>query len=107
MDSIEAVGRRRLTAEEWQKHFAERDGSGKRVIEYCREHGLTVHKYYYWRKRLQDGTPGGPHGGFVECRIKATSGALILECGNGYRVHIGSGFDGKTLEQVLGVLERC
>ena len=54
MDGLNGIEQRRLMAEEWQKHFDEQPKSGKRVSAYCAEHGLTTHKFYYWRNRLRE-----------------------------------------------------
>jgi hypothetical protein len=109
MDGMNVVEQRRLTAEEWQKHFDEQPRSGKRVKGYCEENGLTVHKFYYWRARLRELAGGAAASGFVECRVpEAASGCpVILECAGGYRLQIAAGFDERTLKRVLGVLAQC
>jgi len=109
MDETSIVEQRRLTAEEWQKHFEEQRKSGKRVKDYCAEKGLTTHKFYYWRARLRELAGESTVSRFVECRVQeaATGCPLILECVGGYRLQIAEGFDERTLKRVLGVLAQC
>lgn len=109
MDGMHDVAERRLTAAEWEKHFEEQPASGKRVNAYCREQGLTTHKFYYWRARLRGRGPEPGRRGFVECRMPeaSLSSTVVLECRGGYRLHIGAGFDEGTLKRVLGVLAGC
>jgi transposase-like protein len=70
MDEMKVEEQRWLTAEEWQKHFDEQPKSGKHVTDYCRENGLTVHKFYYWRVRLREQAGESRGSGFVECRVQ-------------------------------------
>jgi len=109
MDELNVVDQGRSKAEEWQKHFDEQSKSGKRVSAYCTEHGLTTHKFYYWRNRLRELAGRSSGGGFVECRVQsvATGCPVILECGSGYRLQIAAGFDERTLKRVLAVLAQC
>ena len=109
MDEMKGVEQRRLTAEEWQKHFDEQPKSGKRVSEYCIENGLTVHKFYYWRTRLRELAGESTGSSFVECRVQEASPGcpVVLECAGGYRVQIAAGFDERTLKRLLGVLAKC
>lgn len=107
MDEVNVGVPRRLTAEEWRKHFDEQPKCGKTVSDYCRENGLTVHKFYYWRARLNEDEDGKGQSRFVECRLKQSVSPLVLECMGGHRLHIGLGFDEETLKRVLGVLARC
>jgi transposase-like protein len=109
MDEMKVVEQRRLTAEEWQKHFDEQPKSGKRVTDYCRENGLTVHKFYYWRVRLREQAGESTGSGFVECRVReaAPGCPVVLECKGGYRLQIAAGFDERTFKRVLGVLAQC
>jgi hypothetical protein len=41
-----------------QAHIDACKASGKTVVEYCSQHQLKVHQYYYWRKKLQPPEPG-------------------------------------------------
>lgn len=109
MDGMNDMEQRRLTAEEWQKHFEEQPKSGKCVKDYCEENGLTVHKYYYWRARLRELAGESTGSGFVECLVQeaAVGRSMILECKGGYRLQIAAGFDERTLKRVLGVLTQC
>lgn len=43
---------KRLTGEDWAKHFERFSSSGMSVAEYTKKHGLGLSKWYYWRKVL-------------------------------------------------------
>ena len=109
MDEMKVVVERRLTAEEWQKHFDEQPRSGKRVSAYCTENGLTIHKFYYWRTRLRELADESSGSGFVECRVREASPGcpVVLECAGGYQLQIAAGFDERNLKRLLGVLAKC
>lgn len=96
------------TADEWKAFIEQQAGSGKSIKEYCLEHGVGLHCFYYWRKRLCEEHAGKAGGSFVEYRLTGRGcGALVVECPRGYRLHIGRGCDSRLLEHTLKVLARC
>jgi hypothetical protein len=38
----------------WEERFENQVASGKTVIDWCRETGVTKCSYYYWKKRLRE-----------------------------------------------------
>ena len=74
---------------------------------FCKDHGLAVHAFYYWRKRLREQqqpmrfalveTARGP-------QQPANEASLELVLTSGERLRIGVGVDGTTLRTVLAVL---
>lgn len=38
----------------WQEHIAAWEGSGQTRAAYCRQHGLNLHTFAYWRRRLRE-----------------------------------------------------
>jgi len=36
-----------------QAHIVACKASGKPVVEYCQQHQIKVHQYYYWQKKIQ------------------------------------------------------
>lgn len=43
---------KKKTIEEWERLIAEQASSGKSVMEFCRQHGISDNRLYYWRNRL-------------------------------------------------------
>jgi hypothetical protein len=44
---------------EIERHLEEQRRSGKSAVEYCRERGISIGKFYSWRKRNQQNAPSG------------------------------------------------
>lgn len=38
----------------WQARLKEMEGASQTVCEYCRKNSLTIHQYYYWRRKLNN-----------------------------------------------------
>lgn len=39
-------------AEIWEQRIKEQDASGLNIAAWCREHTVSRHQYFYWRKKL-------------------------------------------------------
>jgi hypothetical protein len=92
---------------EWRERIAEQEHSGMSVKGFCKERGIAEHRFYYWRKRLQNmqepmrfalidrrttqPEPGRPVG-------------LELVLVSGARLRISTGVDAATLRTVLEAL---
>ena len=37
---------------EWKQHFINCKNSGLSQTQYCKKHGITESKFYYWKKQL-------------------------------------------------------
>ena len=105
--------RRRRSRAEAQQLVAEYKASGLSRAEFCRERGLSLATLARYRKRHSQGqaapgtrwlavevSSGGP-------RLETgTSSGLVVTLPGGRRIEVGRGFDARTLEQLLGLLER-
>ena len=89
---------------------AEYEVSGLSRLEFCREHGLAFSTLARYRRRRKQG-PGegaGPSRWLaVELAGSPQAGAsgLALVLRSGRRIEVGRGFDAKTLEQLVHLLE--
>jgi len=92
----------------WKAHIERWQQSGLSQVAYCREHRLTLHQFYYWKKKLvQPDTDIS----FVPLDlsqhlpvvVKATS--LNLFTPSGYKIEVGQGFDPATLKQLINTVQ--
>ena len=89
---------------------AEFEASGLGREEFCREHGLTVSTLARYRKRRKQGQGegAGPSRWLaVELAGSPQAGAsgLAVVLRSGRRIEVGRGFDAKTLQQLVPLLE--
>ena len=88
---------------EWIERWRQ---SGLSQAAFCREHGLVVSQFYYWRQRLEDAVEG-----FAEVVAEEPPPAEAAGAGgSGVRLRIGElvvevdrDFDAATLRSVLAV----
>jgi hypothetical protein len=103
MGQEKTVGAREARREEWRRIMAQQQGCGQSAAAYCRERGIPVWKFSYWRKALtaRDGT--ATPGGFVELRPARRASGVCVESGR-WRVRVEPGFDAATLLRALEAL---
>ena len=100
----------------WQRLVSEQAQSGRTVAGFCREHGLCVPHFYWWKKRLRESVPAK----FVEVKLAASGSGLMgsapepntpsdaqveIRLRNGRSVVVGPGFDAGHLHALLAVVE--
>ena len=98
------VDARAARREEWQRVIAAQQTSGQKAAAFCRERGIPVWKFCYWRKALSGEAADG--GGFVQMRVSAAQEATAqvwVETGR-WRVCVTPGFDAATLKQAVEAL---
>ena len=88
----------------WENRLKDWNASGLTQSQYCREHGLRVNQFIYWKKRVMPGTVT-----LVEVptpKPLRSSSAISLVIGEHYRLEIPEGFDPASLERVIRVVSR-
>ena len=66
-----------------QAHVAALKLSGQTVAEYCVQHKIKAHQYYYWQKRVQlEQAPGK----FLSITPLVTNAPILLTLVNGNRI---------------------
>ena len=45
-----------LRMQYWAEIIQDRTTSGKNVIQYCQEHGISKNAYFYWLKKIKNAT---------------------------------------------------
>lgn len=92
----------------WKPHIMAWEQSGESQVEYCRQHGLNIKLFGYWKRKLvkKSGSVS-----FVPVSIKP-SHAISLTPGsslrivtyNGLRIEVGDGFNPATLRMLLDAI---
>jgi hypothetical protein len=110
-------GRRRRSRAEAEALVAAYEASGLDRIEFCRQQGLSLATLARYRKRwrqqqAENGVTAGNRwlavevSGVSAVAASGTGSGLAIALPDGRRIEVGRGFDGQTLVQLLGVLER-
>lgn len=90
----------------WRGLLDEQAESGLSAAAFCRNRDINLHRFYRWRRRLQNEIARKPAGSFLELipscpqqesgvRIRLSSGACI---------EVERGFDPETLRNVVKAL---
>jgi len=103
---------RRRSRQEVDRLVAEYESSGLSRLEFCRERGVGLSTLDRYRTRRKRQTPVGGNallavevstGGAVA--TAGTGSALVAVLRGGRRIEVGRGFDTRSLEQLVRVLE--
>lgn len=106
--------------EQGRQHVKAQAESGLTVQDYCFAHGLLVHTFHNWRRRLKRDREGSSSGSlessvsggpaFVEVLVGSLEPGqepavveVILQ--GGRRLRVGRGFDEETLRRLVTLLE--
>jgi hypothetical protein len=92
----------------WQDHLAQWQGSGLTQVAYCRQQGLKVAQFGYWKKRLLPPTapqaaPGAALS-FIPVQLASARVTLAVVVNERLRVEVYPGFDSATLRAVVQAL---
>ena len=66
-----------LSSKAWLEHFREQESLGVSAGKYCRQTGLKVSKFYYWKKKLSQAVPKNQFVRLVSKGAAATQDKLI------------------------------
>jgi hypothetical protein len=103
MEQGKTAGGREARREEWRRIIAEQGAGGQGAAAYCRERGIPVWKFSYWRKALNPAKTDAAPRGFVELRPSRRASGVSVGAGR-WRVHVEPGFDAATLLRALEAL---
>ena len=108
----------------WQPIIEEAESSNQSARSWCKEHGINVDQFYYWRKKLimsqqevstsknTSGTTGIAEVKLVlrqdqEVTTHALSHPQVMIKVEDFQVYVGTNFDDDVLRRVLGVVKTC
>ena len=92
----------------WQSQIVRWQQSGLSQAAYCREHGLKLHQFIYWKNRFNRTDAGIK---FVPLRFSQNLPVPVAESSfnlftpNGYRIEVGSRFNAGALKQLINVIQ--
>lgn len=90
--------------QEWQKRILKQQESGLSIKQWCCNHQIPVHAFYYWKKRLHfANTPLNRSSFFELPQPKKENGITIEYCE--FRVLLEKGFEPSILKQCLTILK--
>jgi transposase len=93
---------------QWRRWIGEWQASGLSARAFCERRGLSVARFYAWRRVLQ--RRAAEKAAFVPVQVVADpvadrASALEVLLADGRAVRVAPGFDAATLRQLLAVLE--
>ncbi len=93
---------------EWSGVVERWSESGLSGAEFCRQHELSVQRFYGWRRRLGRGASGGG-GRFVPLSFTGqdTGCGIAVVIGERMRLELSAGFDQHELLRVIRILSPC
>jgi transposase-like protein len=80
--------------EKFKKHIAKQNASRLSIAEYCKDHGIAPHRYYYWKRKLTASdveTDREASSEFVPVRIvdnRRSSDAIVIRLPNGAEISL-------------------
>jgi hypothetical protein len=93
----------------WRKLVSEQEQSGQSVSAFCRERGLPLSRFFFWKKRLREAATSQ----FVEVQVAKPNRepapvrdtTIEVRLGNGRSLVVGPEFDASHLRALLAVVE--
>ena len=93
---------------EWKLKIEQCLSSGMSMSAWCREQNISIHTFYYWRKKLKftRNIPLDNQGKFIELADKPTNlSGISIEC-CGLIVHLAKDFHSASLIDCLHALRK-
>jgi hypothetical protein len=88
---------------EWKKLIGEWERSGKTRQAFCKEKGLSMHTFSYWRTQVRRDKP--VNGKFVQVSPNGSTEPLEIKLAGGTVIKVPNRFDRGTLKNLLEVLQ--
>ena len=98
MNRAATVGKR----DAWQRRLARQRTSRLSVAEFCRQEGVSVQSFYYWKRRLGPVSAARQQAAFVPVRIApAPSSSLEIELPNQAVVRVPAEIARERLTEII------
>ena len=96
----------------WRGHLAHWRASGQSQAAYCREHGLTDHRFRYWKRCFQPegvADESSDPGRFLPVQLVSRSATSVdsgitVRLPTGLGLELRNGFDAEVLRSVVQAL---
>lgn len=95
------------TQQQWQENILIQRQSKLSITSWCRQNGIAVHKFYYWRNKLFP-KPILNRSAFTEAtgeKNRSDVGIVLEYCG--FNIHLDEHFNPSILKSCLEVLKKC
>ena len=94
----------------WETRIRDWEQSGLRQTEYCRQNGLKIRNFGYWKRRLNQSSTDVS---FVSLQVQSnifqtacsSAASLKVVLGRGQKIEVDKGFDPTTLKRLIYTLE--
>jgi len=107
-----AVGKKESRESFWRGQISLCESSGKSIVQYCRDAGLSASSYHRWKRELNRRGMARmelPAPSFSEIRLApqnhCAAPSIEIAWGGERRIRVEPGFDAQTLAEVVRVLE--
>jgi len=98
MNRAATVGKR----EAWQRRLARQRTSRLSIAEFCRQEGVSVQSFYYWKRRLGPASAARQQAAFVPVRIAPVpSSSLEIELPNQAVVRVPAEIARERLVEII------
>ena len=96
----------RQKREYWKRHIDSWQESGLSQSQYCRQHDLKDHLFFYWKKRIIKSETAAKFvslnlGSVFKTGVPKPSCPLRLIIFNGFKIEVDAGFDPQLLKQLI------
>lgn len=95
----------------WIAIIADWSESGQTIIDYCRDHNLSVATFHYWKKKFHDESnsdvPAFTELHVTDPQTRQDGAGLWFDFGNGAKLVIDHDFNDRTFKKLMGVLSSC
>lgn len=93
----------------WEEHLSRWETSGLGQSEYCRQNGLGLHRFIYWKRKLARCDPPltlieGPMPQQEAVSFSSDPAGFCVLVGTRYRIEIRFGFDPAMRDTVVRIL---
>lgn len=91
---------------QWKQNIEQWQASGKTIVAWCQENDISVHVFYYWRKKYEKPFRSFPESNpFVELsQANESDSGLAIDC-RGVTVRLSKNFDRATLVNCIQTLQ--
>jgi len=90
----------------WRNLDSEQDQSGQSGAAFCREQGLPVSHFYYWKERLrQAARPPFVEVQLAKASVEQAAATIEVRLRNGRSLLVAPRFDASHLRALLAVVE--
>ena len=85
----------------WREQVEAQGRSGKTVREFCEEHQLKQHAFFYWKKKFGDLRRA--HSRFVAVTRRVHRAAVLprIHLPNGVRIELGEGLEAACVSRLI------